>query len=135
MAVLISKLRGMPDGLQDELQERGVRTSDQLLFIVRTPAAREELAECAGVESSVVLALANRADLARVKGVGGVFSDLLEHAGVDTVRELAQRSPDRLYAKLIELNAHKKLAGRAPTWNAVQNWVTQAKALPPLLEY
>jgi predicted flap endonuclease-1-like 5' DNA nuclease len=93
------------------------------------------LAEYADVAPSVVMAVANRADLARVKGVGGVFSDLLEHAGVDTVKELAQRSPDHLYAKLIELNAQKKLAGRAPTWNAVQNWVAQAKALTPLLEY
>ena len=135
MAVLISKLRGMPDELQAELQERGIRTSDQLLFIVRTPAAREELATCVGVAPSVVLDVANRADLARVKGVGGVFSDLLEHAGIDTVKELAQRSPDHLYAKLIETNAHKKLAGRAPTWNAVQNWVAQAKSLTPLLEY
>ena len=47
--------------------------------------------------------MANRADLARVRGVGGVFSDLLEHAGVDTVREFAIRRPDNLYANLVEI--------------------------------
>jgi len=44
------------------------------------------LAEHAGVESRAILELANRADLARVRGIGGVFSDLLEQAGVDTVK-------------------------------------------------
>ena len=68
-------------------------------------------------------------------GIGGVFSDLLEHAGVDTVKELATRRPDNLYTTLIETNAGKRFAGRAPTRNAVESWVAQAKKLPPVLEY
>ena len=89
MSVIISKLRGMSDQLEARLQARGIRTSDQFLDLVRTPAGRKELADATGVESRMILELANRADLARVKGIGGVFSDLLEHAGVDTVKELA----------------------------------------------
>jgi predicted flap endonuclease-1-like 5' DNA nuclease len=135
MTVLISKLRGLSFDLETRFRERGLRTSDQLLDTARTPAGRKELAEYAGVDVHTILELANRADLARVKGIGGVFSDLLEHAGVDTVKELATRRPDNLYAKLVELNAQKKLAGRAPTRNAVAAWVAHAKELPPLLEY
>jgi predicted flap endonuclease-1-like 5' DNA nuclease len=135
MATLIGKLRGLSYELETKLRERGIRTSDQLLDAVRTPAGREELAAYAGVEVHAILELANRADLARVKGIGGVFSDLLEHAGVDTVKELARRRPDNLYARLVEINAQERLAGRAPTRNAVQAWVAYAKELPPLLEY
>lgn len=135
MAVLISKLRGLSYELETKLQEHGIRTSDDLLEIARTPAGRKDLAEFVGVKVSVILELANRADLARVKGIGGVFSDLLEHAGVDTVKELAKRRPDNLYAKLVEINTQKKLAGRAPTRNAVEAWVAQAKQLPGVLEY
>lgn len=135
MATLIGKLRGLSYEMETKLQERGIRTSDQLLDAARTPAGRQELAAYAGVEVQKILELANRADLARVKGIGGVFSDLLEHAGVDTVKELATRRPDRLYARLVQINAQERLAGRAPTRNAVQAWVAHAKKLSPLLEY
>ena len=135
MPVLISKLRGLSFELEAKLLERGIRTSDELLEIVRTPAGRQELAADTGVESRVILELANRADLARVNGIGGVFSDLLEHAGVDTVKELAARRPDHLYAKLVETNVNKAFAGRAPTRNAVESWVAQARELPKVLEY
>ena len=93
------------------------------------------MAAYAGVEPRIILELANRADLARIRGVGGVFSDLLEHAGVDTVKELATRRPENLHAKMAETNAQEKLASRTPTLNAVQDWVTQAKELPKLLEH
>ena len=102
---------------------------------MKTPAARKELAKKLGVETSAVLELANRADLARIKGIGGVFGDLLESAGVDTVKELAKRDPANLTAKLAEVNAKQKLAGRLPTVAQVKDWVDQAKALPKLLEY
>jgi len=49
----------------------------------------------------------NRADLARVKGVGSEYADLLENSGVDTVPELAQRNPSNLYHKMIEVNEKK----------------------------
>ncbi len=135
MAVLIGKLRGMSYDLEAKLLERGLRTTDQFLEVARTPAGRKELAEYGVVDPQVILELANRADLARVDGIGGVFSDLLEHAGVDTVKELATRRPDNLYATLVETNAGKRFAGRAPTRNAVESWVAQAKTLPPVLEY
>jgi predicted flap endonuclease-1-like 5' DNA nuclease len=135
MAVLIGKLRGMPYELEAKLLERGLRTTDQFLQAARTPAGRKELAEYGRVDLEIILELANRADLARVDGIGGVFSDLLEHAGVDTVKELATRRTDNLYATLVETNAGKRFAGRAPTRNAVESWVAQAKELPPVLEY
>ena len=49
-----------------------------------------------------MLELVNRADLARIKGIGEVYSNLLENAGVDTVLELSKRVPANLHAKLVE---------------------------------
>ncbi len=135
MAISIGKLRGMSAELAAKLKGQGIVYGDQLLEAARAPAGRKALAEQAGVESRIILELANRADLARVRGIGGVFSDLLEHAGVDTVKELATRNPDNLHAKLAEINAEKKLAGRTPHQAMVKDWVAQAKELPTLLEY
>lgn len=51
--------------------------------------------------SWIILGLDNQADLARVQGIGGVFSDLLEQVGVDTAKELATRRPGSSRARLL----------------------------------
>ncbi len=65
----------------------------------------------------------------RVKGVGEEYSDLLEVAGVDTVKELAQRNPQNLHVALLQANQSKKLVRRVPSLKEVQNWVAYAKTL------
>lgn len=135
MAIPIGQLRGMSAELAAKLKERGISNSVQLLEAAQTPAGRQAWAESTGVEPRVILELANRADLSRIWGIAGVFSDLLEHAGVDTVKELATRNPDHLHATLVEVNAEKKLAGRVPSLDMVKDWVAQAQALPKMLEY
>ena len=47
----------------------------------------------------------------RTSGGGPQYAELLEAAGVDTVRELAQRNAANLTAKLTEVNSQKKLGG------------------------
>jgi hypothetical protein len=71
----------------------------------------------------------------RVHGVGEEYSDLLEQAGVDTVVELAQRNPDNLFKKMVEVNEAKRLVRRTPTRDMVARWVEQAKVLPRVLTY
>lgn len=135
MTVSISKIRGMSADVAAKLRERGISNSQQLLEATKTPKDRKELAAAVGVETGIVLEFANRADLARIRGIGEVFSDLLEKAGVDTVKELAIRVPENLHAKLIQINNDMQLSGRKPTHDDVKLWVTQAKELPKILEY
>jgi predicted flap endonuclease-1-like 5' DNA nuclease len=135
MAIATRKLRGITADLETRLKARGLKDSDQLLEAARTPGGRDELAKAVGATTAEILELANRADLARIQGIGQVFSDLLEQAGVDTVKELARRVPENLHARLVAVNAEKKLAGRIPTLDMVKDWVAQAKELPKLLEY
>lgn len=135
MTMNVKELKGMTEALAEKLAEKGIKDSDQLLEAAATPSGRKELAAHAGVETRAILELANRADLARVKGIGGVFGDLLEAAGVDTIKELATRRADNLHAKIVEVNNDKKLSGRVPTEADVQDWVEQAKALGGKIEY
>ena len=135
MAMPIAKLRGMSYELEIRLKEQGIYNSDQLLQAARTPAGRGELAGRIDLDAQEVLDLAKRADLAQVRGIGGVFADLLEHVGVDTVEELATRSPIDLHAELVATNDRKRLAGRLPTLKVVEDWVLQAAGLPEVLEF
>jgi predicted flap endonuclease-1-like 5' DNA nuclease len=116
-------------------EKAGLETVEGFLQAAATPKGREELAEKTGISPKLILEWANRADLSRLKGVGEEYSDLLEAAGVDTVRELAQRNPDNLYEKLKEVKEQKKLVRRLPGKADVARWVEEAKSLPPILTY
>jgi predicted flap endonuclease-1-like 5' DNA nuclease len=83
----------------------------------------------------LILEWVNHVDLFRIKGVGEEYADLLEEAGVDTVPELAQRNPETLYQKLLEVNGEKKLVRQLPSQTQVQSWVDQAKNLPRVIAY
>ena len=71
----------------------------------------------------------------RINGVGPQFSELLEAAGVDTVKEFRHRKAENLVAKMIEINEQKNLVNRVPSVTEVQRMIDQAKELPPLMEY
>jgi predicted flap endonuclease-1-like 5' DNA nuclease len=131
----VSEIRGMKADVAAKFKAKGIATDEALLNAAKTPAQRKELAALVGLDASAILEFANRADLARISGIGEVFADLLENAGVDTVKELSKRVPENLLAKITEVNAAKKLAGRLPTLDQIKDWVEQAKKLPKGLEY
>lgn len=135
MATPIQDLRGITDAMIAGFKKEGISDSDQLIAAIALPAGRKHWAEKLGVATAEVLELANRADLARIKGIGGVFGDLLEMSGVDTVKELAHRRPDNLLAKMVEINTEKKLSGRNPSLKDCESWVSQAKELGGKITY
>ena len=134
MALRSAELFGVREDLAASLKAAGLTDSDKLLAAAATPADRKALAVKLGVDEKEVLELANRADLARIKGVGKVYSDLLEWAGVDTVAELGQRNPDNLFEKIVSA-ANEHFVQRLPRREDVADWVSQAKALERKLFY
>jgi len=135
MSLAIGKLKGMTPDLEAKLKARGLETTDDLFNAALTPQDRQELAAYAGVSEQTILELANRADLARIKGIAGVYSDLLEEAGVDTVRELRVRVPENLHATLLQINEQKKLTPKPPALKMVQKWVSLARRRRKFLQY
>lgn len=77
----------------------------------------------------------NHADLFRIKGVAGQFAELLEAAGVDTVKEFRHRVAANLEPKLVETNEQKKLCKRVPSVKELEKMIEQAKELEPMVTY
>ena len=76
------------------------------------------------------------ADLYRVKGIGSEYSELLEKAGVDTVKELRNRNADNLHAKLAEVNASgRRMVRQLLALGQVRDWVQQANQMEPGVSY
>lgn len=129
------EVEGIGEVFDAKLEAAGVHSIEQLLQMGATRKGREDLSESSGVSEKLILKWVNRADLARIKGIGSEYADLLEVAGVDSVPELAQRNAEHLIAKLTEVNTAKKLTRRLPTASEVADWVEQAKKLPRVVTY
>lgn len=135
MTTPVKDLKGATDAIVTKLSAMGIKDNEQLVQAAASPAQRKELAGACGCDTAELLQLANRADLARIKGVSGVYSDLLEIAGVDTVKELAARRADNLHATLIATNDKDGLTEKPPAQSTVEDWIAQAKAAPKVLTY
>jgi len=128
-------IEGVGEKYAAKLAECGCNTQKDLLEKCAKPAGRKSLAADTGLSEKLILKWTNRADLARVKGIGEEYADLLECAGVDTVPELAQRSPANLHKKMEEVNAEKKLVRSLPSAGMVEKWVTEAKGMDRAIHY
>ncbi len=125
----LSTIEGIGPAYEEKLQEAGVSSCEDLLEQGCSKAGRDAIVEKSGISDKLILKFVNHADLMRIKGVGGEYSELLECAGVDTVPELAQRNAANLTAKMAEVNEEKKLVRALPNESQVEDWVSQAKGL------
>jgi predicted flap endonuclease-1-like 5' DNA nuclease len=131
----LADIEGVGPAYAAKLETAGVKDEEALLKMGGTAKGRKELAEKSGISETLVLKWVNRVDLARVKGIGSEYADLLEASGVDTVVELGGRKPENLVTKMTEVNEAKKLVRKLPTLSQVQDWVKQAKDLPRAVSY
>ena len=135
MIYKIIDIEGIGPVYAEKLLAVGIKTDKDLLEKCAKPAGRKALAEETGISSKLILTWTNHCDLMRIHGVGPQFSELLEAAGVDTVKEFRNRKPENLQPKLEEVNKEKNLCNRVPSLKEVIKMIDQAKELEPVMEY
>jgi predicted flap endonuclease-1-like 5' DNA nuclease len=135
MMTRLETIEGIGPVYASQLRAAGIATVEALLAAGATPAGRQELEQRSRIGHSSILEWVNIADLMRIKGIGEEYSDLLEEARVDTIKELRNRVPENLYEALVKTNEAKRLVRRLPTLGMVRGWVQQAKVLPPKVTY
>ena len=134
-AYKIIDVEGIGPVYAEKLLAAGIKDTDVLLEKCAKPAGRKALEEETGISGKLILTWTNHADLIRINGIGPQFAELLEAAGVDTVKELKHRVAENLQKKLEEVNAVKNLTNRVPAVVEVQKMIDQAKELPGVMEY
>ncbi len=125
----VRKIGGVGPAVAAKLATAGIRTTDGLLAACRDRRERRLLSERTGLPERQIQKFVNRADLMRIRGVGGDFAELLVASGVRTVRDLSRRRPLNLALKMSAVKAEKKLSRRAPSAPMVERWIATAKQL------
>ncbi len=131
----IMDIEGVGEVYAEKLQAAGINKVSELLDKCAAPKGRKELAEATQISEKLILRWTNHADLFRINGVGPQFAELLEAAGVDTVKEFRHRVAENLQPKLAALNEERHICGRVPAVGEVQKMIDQAKELEPRVSY
>jgi predicted flap endonuclease-1-like 5' DNA nuclease len=131
----ISELDGLGPGFAIKMKNVGIRTTEKLLETAKSLKGRQMLAAKTEIDQEQLLRVANFIDRMRIKGVGQEYAELLEAAGVVTVKELRYRNPARLAEAMAKANVNRKLVRVLPSEHTVERWIDHAKKLPVKISY
>ena len=141
----IKDIGGIDATSLEKLRAVRIRTTAGLLKAAKDAKGRKTLSRKANIPVAEILDLVNRADLMRVKGLGGDYTCLLRGVGVDTLRALRHRNPQHLAKRMAAENAErlKKTAKNKnakpvqllPSEKAIQKWIERARELPIKITY
>ena len=135
MSYPITDIDGIDGEVAAVLKSVGIRSTDRLLEAARTVKGRKALATKTGFNEQQFLCWANVADRMRIKGVRKEYAELLQAAGVDTVKELQYRNPINLAKAMADANRKRKVVRLLPSEKMVKRWIENAKLLPLKITY
>ncbi len=127
----IEDIEGIGKGFGDKLRAIGIAGTGALLDRCGDANSRREISEKLNVEGAVVRNWVSQADLMRVRGIGGQYAELLEAAGIQSVKDLQRVNAIALAEKMKEINDEDQLfpGYYMPDAHAVTQWIEQAQNL------
>ena len=135
MSYKIDEIEGIGPAFSEKLAAADIKTTEDLLSLCADVKGRKDVESKTGVSTTMLLKWTNQADLMRISGIGPEYAELLEAAGVDTVKELRNRRADNLTAKMLEANETKKLVRQPPVEANVIKWIETAKTTEPRITH
>ena len=135
MSYPITDINGIDGEAAEILKSVGIRSTERLLDRARTVRGRKMLAMKTGFDEKRLLCWANVADRMRIKGIRKEYAELLQAAGVDTVKDLKYRNPANLANAIAEANKKRKMVRLLPSEKVVGNWIENAKKLQLKISY
>jgi Domain of unknown function (DUF4332) len=135
MSYPLTDIEGIAGETAAILKSVGIRSTGGLLEVTRTVKGRKLLAAKTGFDEKQLLCWANVADRMRIRGISKEYAELLQAAGVDTVKELKYRNPANLARAMAEANKKRKMVRLLPSEKLVCRWIENAQKLPLKITY
>ena len=133
MTINIAEIEGIGPKLCIKLEKAGIRTVDSLVGFCSSQKGRKEVSLKTGISEEKLLKWVNMIDLFRIEGLGIEFSELLEASGVEAIGELGKMDPEKLHDKMLKVNSTKKFVLQVPSLQEVQQFVSFAKSMRPIV--
>jgi len=133
----IERIEGIGPVIGQKLRQAGIAWVKTLLSSGATAAGRKLIVEQTALNASDILKWVNAADLLRIEGVTPDWAEMLEVAGVDTVKELRNRVPENLHRKMVETRAEnaRRFHSDAPALEVITEWIETAKTMEPVITH
>ena len=132
----IRDLPGVDENTAKKLEEQEITTSQEFLEMCVNKNDRQIISDLLEIHEGDILTMANMADLLRIESITPAWAWLLEKVGVDTIPELAQRNPERLFQSIEEYDiAFLDEVDTKPTLKEVREWIETAKNMDRILKY
>jgi hypothetical protein len=131
----IKDFPGIEKKTVETLEKAGITNTLQLFDKVGCPGSRKELAQSTGIPLPVITELTSLADLSRIKWVGAKFARMLYDLGIDSVEKASKADPEKLHARLNQLNQEKLYYRGQIGLNDVKILVQAAHDVPLVIEY
>jgi hypothetical protein len=126
----LTEIKSLKEEFLPKLREAGITTRAALLEQGRSPEGQSEISRKTGIPSSLILQWVRHAEFLRLKGMSGIYAELLNAAGVNSVSELTKCTAESLHQKFLDVNAAKRLSRILPILAQIHDWIEQAKDLP-----
>jgi hypothetical protein len=129
----IERIEGIGKSLGNYLRNIGVKTTLDLIEKCSTQSGFQQVVKAAEVVEPVVTQWVSRADLMRIPGVDGQYSELMEVSDIKSVQDLGNAEAQALTSKMQTVNQREHRIPDSiplPDVNMVANWIRDAKTLP-----
>jgi len=126
----IENLPGLSESDFAKLRQQGITTIGTLLKRGNSRQSKQLLANQLQIKAQYVHKWVALADLARVPSIGYDYCGLLLHAGIISVKQLAQTPTHKLHQQILRLQvATMQRRDLCPTVDQVAAWIQQAREL------
>ncbi|MHA2289919.1 MAG: DUF4332 domain-containing protein [Promethearchaeota archaeon] len=110
------------------LKKEGIKSTDDLVPLTYNQIRK--IARKIGVSVKLLDTWQEHADLMRIEGVSPYFANVLNLAGVDSVKELAGRRAKTILDKIKLLKKdNPKVVTKIPSLSAIEQWIKLARTL------
>lgn len=116
------------------LERSGITTTDDVLQHAAGRDARGDLAARSAVSETTLLRLIRMADLMRISGINEAHTQLLDALAAGSVSELGRQDSALLIKAMRRKNVELTLVRSVPPESTVARWISDAKALPPIID-
>ncbi|MBD3212726.1 MAG: DUF4332 domain-containing protein [Candidatus Lokiarchaeota archaeon] len=122
----VIEIEGIGPEYEKDLNKAGIEDVEQLAGL--DWEGLEDLAEKSGISLKLLDKWAEHADLISLLGIGPEYAEALNKVGIDSVKELAYRSPENTLKKIEELDKDQPdVIRKIPTVDQISDWIDQAK--------